>query len=170
MVDRRDKETTMAAITIDLKSNEVTKQTGTDFQPLKPNELHGRVRMARFSFNTGAGSTEGENIALVRLPKGARVLRAYLTFEAMGAGATLDVGLMAVDGTGEIDDDATSDSETFFATDLDVSAAGALTDDEVLETNYGYELQKECYVVGTVDGANWAADKDLIGHVEYVVD
>lgn len=162
----------MAAITIDLKSVEVTKQTGTDYQPLKPNELHGRVRIARFSYTTPAsvGVTDGQNIALCRLPKGARVIGAFMEFEAMGTGADLDLGLMAVDGTGVIDEDATSDSETFFADGLDVAAAGNLHTDEILATNYGYELQKECYVVATADTANWDAEKDLVGHIEYVVD
>lgn len=160
------------AITADLYSIELTQVRAVGNAPIAPNEMHGRMRMARFTFNTVLGVTDGNNIAACIIPKGARILRIFLAWEAMGGTADLDVGLMGNDGSGYIsaDNSTTADDDDMFAAALDIDGAGEDTVAATIAENYGYETEKECLLVLTAEAGNWAADKDIIGHVEYVVD
>ena len=163
----------MAAIPADDYSNELDQVRAPGHEPLKPNEEHGRVRFGRFTFETPetTGTTDGTNIFVYRLPKGARVLEIFMAWEAMGTTAACDVGLAGADGSGYIDaDDSVADDDDLFAAAIDVSSAGENICADTIAQNYGYELGKECYLVLTAETANWAAEKDMIGHVLFVVD
>lgn len=163
----------MAAITADYYSDELTSVRAEGNAKLKPNELQGRVRMARFSFTTDdtLGLVDGENVFACVLPKGARVLGGVIKGEAMGGTADIDIGLAGADGNGYIDDDnSVADDDDLFLAGGDVDAAFNLTFADTIARNYGYELAKECYLVVTAETGNWTTDKDVVGHVEYVVD
>ena len=158
-------------MTPDILSNELTAVAGDQGHiGLKPNELHGRVRMARFSLNTGAGATVDDTVGLCRLPKNARIIEIFAAFEAMGTSATVDLGLAGNDGSDEIAAGVDDDFD-MLASVVSVAAAGSsYAFANTIALGYGYELQKECLLVATVKGANWAADKELAGHVLYVTD
>ena len=165
----------MAAITAEYYGAEQTQVRAEGHAPIKPNELHGRQRIARFTLNTNthgaSGIADGSNVFVAKLPKGARILIGKLKFEAMGGTAALDVGLAAADGSGFIDAAGTvADDDDLFGAAIDVSGAGEAVFADTIAQNYGYELEKECYLVLTAETDNWADDKDLIGHIEYVVD
>lgn len=166
---------------MEAKSEQLLKVEGLTYQPLKSNESEGRVRQKYWNFNTtddldGATLADGDNIKLVKLLKGTRIMLGKVWFEAMGANMTADIGLEGADGSGYIDaDDSVADDPNFFTTAaIDVSGAGEADFAALQEDNIGYELTKDCYLtVNTVDsvGSNpWAADKDFDGFVWYVLD
>lgn len=152
---------------------------------LKPNELHGRVRVQYFEFNTTddivTALAEDDVIILGKLPKGARILRGFAAFEAMGTDMIAKIGLKAVDGSGYLSEDNTTqaDDAKFFTDSqsddgIPVAAAGTDTFADTLADHYGYELEKECYLIATLGDTGgtdpWAANKNFNGHIEYVVD
>lgn len=139
---------------------------------LQPNQYEGRLRIARFTYDTDTDRTQNHHVGLAVLPKGARVIGGFVAFGAMGAGATMGIGLAGNDDSGYIDaDNSVSDVATHFLNALDVSAAGVTeTLARTVALNYGYELEKECKLVMKMTGAQWAADKQVYGHVEYIVD
>lgn len=161
------------AILVELYSDELTQVRAEGHELLKPNEMHGRVRMCRFSYTTPAtvGVVDGQNIAMCILPKGARILEVFAAFEAMGGSAALDIGLMAKDGSGYIDeDDSVADDDDLLGAAISVVSAGETIAADTIAQNYGYEIGKECYLVFTAETGNWAAEKDIVGHVLYVLD
>lgn len=160
----------MAQITIESRSVELAQVEPPNYAPLKSNQLGGRVRASSFTVNTGAGLTDGDNIALTKIPRGARILGGEIAFGAMGGSATADIGIAAVDGSGEIDLVATSDTDDFFATALDVSGAGEDMFATTIAQNWLYETVKEVFLVLTIEGASWAASQTFVGIVEYMVD
>jgi len=160
-------------ISIDLKGVEYTLATAVGHTPVAPNQMGGRVRMAYFTYTTPAttGVTDGQNIGVAVIPKGARILGGKLECEAMGTTAAVDIGLKGNDNTGYIDaDDSVADDDDLFLAAGDISSAASLTFADTIARNYGYETEKEVVLVLTAETANWAAEKDLYGHIEYVVD
>lgn len=159
------------AIELEYNSIEQAQHLAVGHDPIKPNELHGRVRYGRFTFNTGLGVTDGENIGLLVLPKGARIVGGRVMWEAMGTSGALDLGLMGNDGSGYINTagDSADDDDKFLVAE-NISSAGQADFANTIALGCGYELEKECLLVATAETANWAADKDLIGYVLYVVD
>lgn len=161
------------AITADLYSSELTQVRAPGNAPIAPNEMHGRMRIARFTYETPVttGVVDGQNIAACILPKGARVLRIFLAWEDMGTGVAVDVGLMGNDGSGFIDAaNSVADDDALFAAAVDLATAGETTVADTIAENYGYETEKECLLVLTAETGDWDAEQDIIGHVEYVVD
>jgi len=161
------------AITIDLKGIEYTLATAVGHTPIAPNQMGGRVRMAYFTYTTPAttGVTDGQNIGMCVIPKGARVLGGKIIGEAMAGSAAVDIGLAGNDGSGYIDAaGSVEDDDDLFLAAGDVSSAFALTFADTIARNYGYETEKEVILVATAETDDWAAEKDVYGHVEYVVD
>lgn len=130
----------------------------------EPKSTGGRMRVATFCYESAAATTDGDNIALAVLPKGAKILEIFYEHEAMGTTGALDLGLFTTAGV-EIDDDL------FVAAD-DISSAGTNTLYPTIgATTVGadfYETPSECVLTATVETANWAADKFLAGFVRYV--
>jgi len=163
------------AITIDQYSQELTTVRAEGNSKLAPNVDGGRMRIKHFNHNTNddgvSGDADGQNIALCKIPKGARVLEVFLAFEAMGGSSVLDLGLAGTDGSGFIDEaDTVADDDDLFAAALSVVSAGEAVVADTIAQNYAYETDKEVYLVATVETDAWDADKDLTGHVVYVVD
>lgn len=140
-----------------MKSDQVTKIDSVDYDMLKPNEAHGRVRMAFGSVTTlASGGADGDIYQLFEIPKGARVLGGQIVVEAMGASVVAKVGI-----TG--DDDK-------YGSALDVAAAGKDEIGHTIAFNYGVETTAKERVFVTLTGAAPAASKKLYGHLFYVVD
>lgn len=142
------------------KSDQITGQDAMPASLAKPNSLHGRVRVAYWSFMTPAGGVAiGDTVKLVRLPKGARVLSGRFTAEAMSSGAgaaTLSIGVSGA---------ATRYLE---ATSVNAATAGGFAD--TIARNFGDERTGETDVIATASVEAWAAAKRLDGWIAYAVD
>lgn len=143
-------------------------------QFLDAHENGGRQRNGRWDFNTtddlktGASIAQDDVVEVVRVPQGAIIYGIDYAFEAMGAGATLDIGIKGADLSGEYDQQATADDPDFFtATPDDVAAAGTGEAGRALTEGWLYKTEKEVLITLTLSGAIWAADKDLNGLVRY---
>lgn len=139
------------------KSTQETKRTATPPKMLSTDEMKGRIRVAYFDFTTPAdGVAIGDTVDLVTLPKGARILGGRSAYEAMGAGATMQIGV-------------SGDADKYFAA-ASVAAAGNAAIAADVATNTGDVLADETTVFATAGGANWAAGKRLCGHLAWVLD
>ncbi len=139
------------------KSTQVTAIDSVDYDQLKPNEAHGRVRMAFFQFTTlTTGGADGDSFAACEIPKGARVLGGLLVCEAMGSSVVAAIGI-----TG---------STSKYGSAIDVAAAGADDFAHTIVLNYGQETTAKERILITLTGAAPAATKKAWGHVLYVVD
>lgn len=154
--------------------NRVPPQT-TTYNPLKPYEYHGRIRIAYF---TRAVAAEAQNavIALCKIPKNARVVNGVLLKSAT-AGATVnwDFGLVGADNNGFIDDTsgatvADSAATAWFGNCANTTAESTQNFATVPSAKRGYVTTKDCYLVMTVKGAAVTAAATLSGYVEYIVD
>ena len=159
---------------IDSYSTELTAIRAEGNGKLKPNEFQGRVRIARFSYIVPVGGEADDNhIALCRLPNGARIMGGVFKTSDMGASSeAVDIGLRGLDGSGYISADDSTDADD----DDKFLAAGAVDDisnlafAHTVALGYGYELEKDCHLVATVETDAWAAAGTVVGHVEYVLD
>jgi hypothetical protein len=154
--------------------NRIPPQSVT-YNPLKPSEQHGRVRIAYFTLAVLA-QAQNAVIGLCNIPKNARVLYGVLAKSAT-AGATVnwDLGLVGKDNNGYIDDTsgatvADSAATAWFGNVANTTAASKGEFAILPAANMGYILKKDCMLVLTVKGAAVTAAATLTGWVEYVVD
>jgi hypothetical protein len=138
------------------KSSQITKIDSPDYDQLKPNEAHGRLRVAYFDVVTPAGVLINEICELVELPVGARVLGGNIAHGALGASATGSVGYVGQAGR--------------YASAVSMAVAGNYALAGNLTQNYGDELATRVRLNMTFQGANPAAGITIRGHVVYVVD
>jgi hypothetical protein len=138
----------------------------------------GKVRRLWFEFNTDelTGLAEFDKIQLVLVPKGARIHGGKAFWEAMGSNEKADFGLMGADGSGYIDAaNSVADDVDFLTTaQLDVAAAGEGEFGVLQEDNPGYVAEKDLWLIVVPEDSSstvaWAADKDLKGYVDLVLD
>jgi hypothetical protein len=157
-------------------SKQIKQWEALGHSPLKPNELHGRQRIAYFQFQadrdaTGAVVAQNDDVRLCQIPAGARLTGGKIKHGAFGSSVTLDIGLRGLDGSGYITTSlsGTADDPDAVATNLDVAAAGVK--DLFEEPAYlFYETEKELELYALFEGANPADNVELSGFVEYVVD
>jgi len=159
----------LAATVIDGYSGELGQIQPPAYSPLKPNQKEGRIRVAHFT-KTFASEAAGLDLALVELPKGARILRGEISVSASTGSATLSIGLAAKDGSGFIDA-ANSVSD---AVALGFAAAAVTTTAlvEIFATQAlyrYYECEKPTYVTLTTAAAAMGTQV-LKGAIYYVVD
>lgn len=159
----------MPATVIDGYSAELAQVNPPNYSPLKPNQENGRVRMSFFT-KTFASEAAGLDLALCKLPKGARIVGGEISFSASTGTATIAVGLMGKDGSGFIDAaNSVSDNTALLL------AAAAITTTPVVRLantqalSYGYETEKELYVTLTTAVAAMGTQV-LKGHIAYIVD
>ena len=159
-----------------LDSKQIKQWEAVGHAPLKPNELHGRVRIAFGQFQadrdaTGAVIAQNDTVRFVTIPKGARLVGGFLKHGAFGASVTLDIGLKAADGSGYLDAAGTvADDPDALATNVLLGAAPG-TKSVFAETPYlFYETEKELEVTLLFEGANPADNVEISGYLEYVVD
>lgn len=139
------------------KSTQVTAIDSADYDQLRPDEAHGRMRIAFWEFTTlAAGGADGDSFAACEIPKGARILGGFMANEAMGAGVVAKVGI-----TGTLDK---------YGSGIDIAAAGADDFANTIALNYGQRTTAKERILITLTGAAPAASKKLWGHITYVVD
>ncbi len=142
----------------EFKSTQVTNLDADTV--IKPNELHGRVRVAYFTFETPVATVAvNDTVRLCRIPEGARILRGPIHFDAMTSGA----------GDSSIQMGVTGDATGYLGT-TSVDAAGQADFANTLATNFGDERAAETDIIATAVTEAWAASQTLNGFVEYVVD
>lgn len=150
-------------------SNQVSRveaDNAVSTQFLNPEEKFGRPHPFVGTFNTtddvdpATPLAQDDVVDLALIPEGTSLLLGEVSFEAMGAGATLDLGLRAQDGSGFLDVAGTvADDEDFLASAIDVSAAGYQTFQS--QAGFYYVTEKPLYLTGTTAGAVWATNSDL---------
>lgn len=141
-------------------SAERTKSTTVPATMLKPNEAHGHVRQAFFSYATPAGGLAVDDVlSLCSLPAGARILGGRIAFEAMSTGA----GAASI----RIGTSTTTDA---YLGDTSVDAAGVSAIADTIALGYGTVTTAATVLQATVKTEAWAAAKKLYGHMLYVVD
>ena len=143
------------------------------YNPLKPSEEHGRVRMAFFTLAVAAQAQDSVH-GLCKIPKNARVLKGKFSKSATaGATVNFDMGLCGNDGNGYIDDTTgapVADDTAFFGNVSNTPAASVADFADTQAQNMGYTLKKDCLLTLKVKGAAVSAAATIKGYVLYVVD
>jgi len=168
----------MAAITlVDARSAElivrdkmVSGETGSNTSASYAGSgTKGRIK--GFTFNTtddlnGHTLVANDVVALTVLEVGDVLVGFTFANEAMGASIVADFGLVAVDGSGVIDDSATADTADFLLDGINVSAAAeqALTQVWADPDMGPYKVTKRCYLTLKMSGGTPAASKDVVGY------
>ncbi len=142
------------------KSDQETKRTATPPKMLATNEMHGRVRIAYFTYTVPTGNAAVDDLVqLATIPPGARLLGGHLAFEAMSTGG----GAASV----QIGDGTTADK---YLGTTSVDAAGTAVFGTTSALAFGQELTAETTITAKVVTEAWAATKKLHGFVKYVMD
>lgn len=159
-------------MTADSYTTQAAKIVGVDYAMLSTNEHHGRRRASYFSYTVPTGGEADDNhVFAALLPEGARILGGEFICDGAGTGAQVDIGLAGFDGSGYIDKALTvEDDDDLLGAAIDIAAAGRDTFAGTIAQNYGYVLDKPCWLVLTVENAGWTEEKVIKGSVEYVVD
>lgn len=157
-------------------SKQIQQWEAVGHAPLKPNELYGRVRIAYGQFQadrdvSGGAAAQNDNVRMVTIPKGARLVGGTVKHGAFGASVTLDIGLRGADLSGYLsaDGSTTADDPDGVATNVDISAAGSFDLFEELGFLY-FETEKETELMFLFEGANPADNVQAEVSVLYVVD
>lgn len=138
--------------------------------PIRPDEMHGRVRMVYFTHDETA-ITNGNTIVANKLPKGARILHGRVSFGTGGTDRVLDIGLTGVDESGNIEDDGpVADDLDLLADGIDAAAAGEADFANDDASGMGYRTAKEVYLTITAGGDDWPAGQHIHGYLLYVLD
>ena len=170
----------MATTTITSYSDALETQVGSAGTPAPGNLSRSKVICAPFVW-TGA-SENAKSIALVKLPKGARLLSGGIAIvSTIAAGGKLSVGLAATDGTGIIDSAITGFDVAGVAMTTTVADQVACLLAAVVPTTtvipfcityalgFCYELQKECWLTTTTSVAAIGTER-VNGYIMYAVD
>lgn len=179
------KPTYNASATSPNYSNELVQipPIATTYQPLMPNQQHGRKRVVTFTVPLLA-QAQNAVIGLCNIPKNARVFKSIIMISAgPGANVNFDIGLAGNDNNGNIDDGndvvditgpngaaATVDTANFFGNFAPANAAAVGAFADTIANNCGYMLNKDCILTTTVKTAAVSGAATLYGYVEYVTD
>jgi len=134
---------------------------------IKPNENHGRVRMA-YALYELSGSVVGTVVEMFNLPNGARILSGELTNDALASSTTISVGHTAyTDSSGtavvlDVDEFLAATDTSGIAT-TDVAATSALGKNTVVNAD-----QTGIPITCVVAGATATGTIELVMY--YVVD
>lgn len=157
------------------KSEQVTKLDAVPAEPLNVDELHGKVRIARFDYDQVAEGAVGTVINLVKLPAGRiRLLgKESALYHNLTTGTVdLDVGWAAYKNFAGTDVAADPDG---LDDNIDCESAGVVRLGTVAailaecQTKV-IESQEGVTITGTVRTAAIAADDTLKGYIAYVLD
>lgn len=138
------------------KSTQATTIDSPDHAQLKPNEAHGRKRVAYFDFTAPAGVVIADTLELNEVPPGARIVGGNVAFSAFGASATIGIGYAG--------------AATRYKAQTSVASAGSFGFAGTIAENYGDELATRQRLVVTFAGANPPTSAVLKGHVDYIID
>lgn len=151
----------------DYKSDEYADQVAVPPEMLQPNQAHGRLRVAHFSYGAATGNAlttvANDTLSLAQLPAGdIRILRFCAKRTAFAVGTTLDVGLSSYKNMAGADV-AAAPAALFAALAMD-----ATTDiDKLVDIRVKTKTQLTLTGILKV-GAGTA--EELNGYIEYVVD
>lgn len=144
-----------------------------NYTPLRPSELHGRVRIGYFSRSLLA-EAQNSLIGLTIIPKNARILESKITTSATpGASVNFDLGLSARNGNGNIDDTSgatVADAPAYLGNFAPAGAAAKGVFADTAAFHQGYLTTKDLILTATVKTAAVTAASILAGYVLYVVD
>lgn len=139
-------------------ATQYSEQRANDIaSPPVPNNANtaGRVLRKWFDLNTTARPINiGDTVELVKVPVKARLVGGRMDFEAMGASATLALGV--------------SGTPAKYLAAASVAAIGSLPFMTTHALNFGEDVAAEFILLGTAAGANYAANKRLSGYIEYI--
>jgi hypothetical protein len=116
----------------------------------------GRVRVKTFSFTTPAGLLANDTLNLCELPVGAHVIGGRLVHGAMGASATLSIGISGAVGK--------------YLSAYNIAAAGQTDFANTVALNTMTELTADERIFATMSGAAWASGQVLKGYILYSKD
>ena len=159
----------MSATTIDGYGAELAAVQPPNYAPLKPNQMEGRLRVAYFT-KVLASQASGFDCAVVKIPKGARLLGGGIIASAtLANSATIAVGLMGADASGYIDA-ANSVSDDVAALKAAAALGATMTGFCLTQAlKFGYETEKELYLTFTT-GTGTVSTETISGYLYYVVD
>lgn len=165
------------AITIDLYSDQLTQSNAPNYAPNKANEKGGKLRRDYFTY-TFASEAALVNIAVTKIPAGARLYGGFIATDDLGTDVDLAVGLVGADGNGFIDDTVgatVADTAAFLTTaaNINTDAVGSTAYGAVITDNFGYETAKEVFLAITpTDGGSYSltSGRVLRGYIDYVVE
>lgn len=155
-------------------SEQITKLIAVPAEPIDVDELHGKIRIARFDYTQVAEGAIGTVIQLVKLPAGAvRVIgtNSVLYHSALGTGVTLDIGWAAY--TNQLTGAAVAADADGLDDGLDVAAAGTKRPGSVVVAEGGsklFESQEGVILTGTIGVAVIPAAAVINGYICYVTD
>jgi len=133
------------------------------------NQSRGKTTVGAFTV-TLASQVAGEDIALVKIPKGARLLHGTIVASAtLANSAQISVGLMGADGTGFLDAAGTVSDDVAA---LKAAAVQSTTKISFLLTpalKFMYLTEKELWLTITTS-VGTVATEVVTGYIEYVVD
>lgn len=140
------------------KSNLYTKQTVAQGGKMLPTDCGGRIRIVKDGITLASSAGVGDTIALIRLPKGAKLLdTSELRFaDGLNSATTIKVG-------------DSGDDDRYLAAVAPGSAATVKKLDALALTG-GYVLPAEDVISATVGGAAIASGTVIGVHLEYVTD
>ena len=151
-----------------LNSDQMTSLLAAPPKRVQPNDLIGRVRIARWSFTVPAGGVPiNDVIRLTKIPKGARIVggREFHSAMSTGAGAaTVEIGTYADDGV-----DTLLDVDAFLAA-TSVDAAGQTDIANTLVLGALDQLAQDVIVGAKATVEAWAAAGSFEGYLLYVTD
>jgi hypothetical protein len=145
-----------------MASYKSVQQTNMDASPrvmLRPNEMGGRVRVAYWEYTTVAAGLvhDADTLALVTLPKGARILGGMYVTEDMGASSeAVDIGIVG--------------TVAKYASNALVDTAGAFAFANTIALNFGELLTAETTIIASPETDDWAAAAKFYGYILYAVD
>lgn len=136
-------------------------------------EAEGKVRCLSIEFDQGDAAGDATSTQILgKLPAGRiRVLTnlSKIEFSAFGASRTLDIGFQAHE---DEDGDAVAEDADYFASAVDVSAAGNVALDESGTPEISQALVSNAGIVvfSTVAGGTIPVNATLKGHIFYIVE
>lgn len=138
---------------------------------VKSNELSGRVRCAYFKYTASGAQAADQVLGFTKIPINARYLGGKIYSDGALEDTTLDVGLQGADGSGFIDqENSVADAPDLLGDGINIANPGVY---DLLNTEpsaLGYELDKECWVTGTLITTGLADGDVLSGVIYYVTD
>lgn len=134
------------------------------------NKNGGRVRLKKATIQPESDVSAGGVIGVFDVPKNARIIDGTIVAPAI-TGGTLNVGLVAVDNSGEIADNVGDDLD-FYVSGQDIAAAVAVGFANLKDENLNpsYLTEKNVLLTAQVEGADVPAGVKFEVEILYVVD
>lgn len=124
----------------------------------------GKIRQIYDEINLSAVLAVGDKVYLGKLPKGAKVVEAILSFPDLGTTGVVDLGYEKVDSS------LTSDQDAFLASvDVNSAADTVKMSDQNNMVGFGLEMDGDAYIVLKATTATTATSGKIRCCVQYVL-